>query len=272
MWTQGTDSGGSALDHPALLSRLFYPRREWAAAVPPGVKPLEIPVDENVAVGARFHPVAAAGPTILFFHGNGEIAADYDGVGPLFGNLGLNLLVVDYRGYGRSGGSPSVGSLLRDALAVFEWARKLLREEDRTGPLIVMGRSLGSAPALEIAARFGHPLVAGLVVESGFAHTLELLRTLGVSPEALGIREDRCVRNLDKIAGYRGPTLIIHGEEDALIPASEGRALHEASGSGDKQLLLIQGAGHNDLFSVGMERYLFAVADLARRGERPDWR
>ncbi len=250
------------LDHPAVRAVTFHPRRETTRPAPAGVEALTIPLADGVTLGARFHAAGAASPTVLLFHGNGEIAADYDNVGRCYTAMDLNLLVVDYRGYGRSTGEPTVSTLLDDAVAAYIHVRGWLREAGYAAPVIVMGRSLGSAAAIEIAARLPSD-VDGLVVESGFAHLTPLLERLGatVPPRAAGGPDP--AGHLRKIRLYEGPTLIIHGERDEIIPVGDARALHAASASPRKRLLTVPGAGHNTLFTVGFDAYMRALADFA---------
>jgi hypothetical protein len=85
------------LDRPEVLRVLFHPRREYGLAPPPpGVHLVEVEVTPGVTVGGRLYPAGRDAPAILYYHGNGEIAADYDSIGPLFVMLGITLLVVDY--------------------------------------------------------------------------------------------------------------------------------------------------------------------------------
>ncbi len=213
-------------------------------------------------VGARFHPAAAAAPTILFFHGNGEIVADYDELAPFYRRQGVNFLPVDYRGYGRSTGAPTVSAMMRDCHAILAFARQWLPEMGYRGPLMVMGRSLGSASALELAAAYPEQ-VAALIVESGFAYAGPLLQLLGVNLTAIGFKEMAGFRNVDKIRAYPGPTLIIHAEDDHIIPASDGQALYDASAAADKTLLKIPHANHNDILLQGFAVYMAAIQALA---------
>jgi pimeloyl-ACP methyl ester carboxylesterase len=98
----------------------------------------------------------------------------------------LNFIVADYRGYGISTGNPTVSSMLSDAYIIFDHICSILDDKGYTGPVWIMGRSLGSAPAIEIAAN-RQERVAGLIVESGFAGVEDLLRRLGIFSESLGI-------------------------------------------------------------------------------------
>jgi pimeloyl-ACP methyl ester carboxylesterase len=249
----------SSLDRPEILMFLFYPRAEWGIS---GEKTMLIPVEKGVVVGARFHTTNLSAPNILFFHGNGEIAADYDELALMYNHLGINFLPVDYRGYGRSTGQPTVTAMMRDCHVIFEFVKQWLKENNFTGSFIVMGRSLGSASALELAANY-KPRIDALIIESGFAHAGPLLQRLGVDTEAPGFDKVEGLSNTVKIGTFDKPTLVIHAEEDHIIPFSDGRELYEACPSDDKVLLQIPEANHNDIFQRGLSEYMAAVQSLA---------
>jgi pimeloyl-ACP methyl ester carboxylesterase len=252
----------SHLDRPEVLIRLFHPRPEYGTLEKPAnAVDLLIPVGEDVVVGGRFHMAAKPAPNVLFFHGNGEIVADYDEMGPLYNRMGMNFLPVDYRGYGRSTGRPTISTMMKDCHEIFDFTRAWLEENGYTGTFVVMGRSLGSASALELAARCKERM-EGLVVESGFAYTGPLLALLGVDTAAMGFREEKGVGNLEMIKTWEKPALIIHAEFDHIIPFSDGWALFDACPSSDKTLLKIPGANHNDIFTRGLEEYMKAVRSL----------
>lgn len=249
----------SALDRSEVIHSLFYPRPETPASVLAGPSgSVLIPVEEGIAVGARFHLSGATAPSILFFHGNGEIVADYDDIATVYTGMGINFLPVDYRGYGRSTGNPTVTAMMRDCHVAFDYVRNWLGEHGHTGPFVVMGRSLGSAPALELACHYGDA-IDGLIVESGFADAEPLLELLGLSLEYLGITEKEGFRNTDKIRSFDKPTLIIHAQRDHIIPVEEGQRLFDTCPARAKRLLIVPGAGHNDIFYRGMADYLDAV-------------
>ncbi len=253
------------LDRSDVLRLLFHPRKTAEhATVDRGFHRVRIPVEEGIAIGARFHMTAMEGPTLLFFHGNGEIVADYDDIAPLFNRLGINLMAVDYRGYGCSDGNPTVTAMMADCHRILVFCEAWKEENGFTGPMIVMGRSLGSASALELAAAY-HDRIAGLIVESGFAWAGPLLRKLGIAPEAIGFEESSGFANRDKIKRFSRPTLIIHAEFDHIIPFTDGQALFDASAAEDKTIVMIPGANHNDIFIRGLDRYLDAIVHLARK-------
>jgi len=250
------------LDRPEVLAVLFHPRPEYRTARSGAAVDVLIPVEDRVSVGGRFHMAAAGGANILFFHGNGEIVSDYDELGPQYNRLGINFLPVDYRGYGRSGGTPSVSSMMADAHRVFDFVRAWLAREGYDGPLVLMGRSLGSAPALELAAA-RKDAVDALIVESGVAYAGPLLQLMGINLMAIDFREKAGFGNLEKIGVFDKPCLIIHAEYDHIIPFADGQALFDRCPSTDKNLLKIPGANHNDILSRGMAAYLAAVGKLA---------
>ena len=129
------------LDRPEVLTTLFHPRPEPAYRATEAGHDVVIPVTTDHAIGGRWHMGPAGGPNILFFHGNGEIVADYDELGPLYNSLGINLMAVDYRGYGRSSGSPSVSGMMMDCHAILRFSETWLKRNNYSGP--VMGFSFG---------------------------------------------------------------------------------------------------------------------------------
>ena len=249
------------LDRPDILSRLFHPRPEIGGPQAPNVTGLMIPVEKKIAVGADFYPAGEKAPTIVFFHGNGEIVADYQDLGPLYAMQGINFLPVDYRGYGRSGGHPTLSGMIRDSHKILDFVLDWLSKKRFTGPLFVMGRSLGSASALELAARRENDL-SGLILESAFAYGVPLLNLLGVLIENEQLVEEHIFQHPNKIKNFQKPVLIIHAEFDHIIPVSDGLALFEACGSEQKTFIEIADADHNDIFFRGRSRYMSAISSL----------
>jgi len=261
--TEFSQSDYSGFDIPEITAALFYPRPEWR--MPLMAQPAEshlIEVAQDVAIGARFFLAEKGNPNVLFFHGNGEIVSDYEEMGMLYTQMGLNFLPVDYRGYGRSTGKPTLTNMMRDAHVIFDYVRHWLKDQTYTGPLLVMGRSLGSAPALDLAFHYPH-FIDALIIESGFACISPLLRLMGIDPLRYGLSEVQGPRNLDKIRQWNKALLVIHAEYDQIIPFTEGQALFEASPAADKMLLRIPNATHNDIFFQGMHIYLQAIRTLA---------
>lgn len=254
----------SLIEGTEAAYRGFFPRPE-PQATPPGARDVLVPVAEGVEIGCRLHPGAPEGPSILFFHGNGETVPDYDGIAPAYTRLGINLFVADYRGYGFSTGLPSFPTMLQDAHKVLAAFQQTLDGEGRTGPRFVMGRSMGCHSAVELAAH--HPdELRGLIAESGAASAsrmVEYLEAAGRAEEAAELGR----RHLDKIRAIALPILMIHGEWDELIPLARALEFYEMLTVEQKRLLVIRQAGHNDIMWVGMREYMEAVREFVYRVE-----
>lgn len=252
----------SLLDRPQILSSMFYPRPERSPP-PPGARDLLVEVAEGVAVHCRWYPLAADAPAVLFFHGNGEVVADYDGLAPVYHQFGMSLFAADYRGYGQSTGRPSFGAMLADALTVNRAFHRTLDEDGVTGARFVMGRSLGGLSAVEVAAR-NPERFRGLILESATAGARGWNRFSrpGEDPapwEAL-LEGQRA-----KLRAITLPLLSIHGERDELIPVDTATEIQETVGSMEKEIEIIPMAGHNDLLYRGPDRYFGALAAFVRR-------
>jgi alpha-beta hydrolase superfamily lysophospholipase len=258
------------LDNPLVNNTLFYPRAAAPGTdLPDGVHDGTIPAAEDIALGYRLYVHTPGAPLIIFFHGNGEIASDYDSIAPLFHRAGASLIVVDYRGYGWSSGQPKVSALLPDTEAVIAALPDVLAQASAAvGAWFVMGRSLGSACALH-AAHTTPAHLTGVIIESGFAHAIPLLARLGLPVERLQNIPDP-IGNVRKIAQITLPLLVIHGERDTLIPVHNGQALYDASPAALKRLARIPSAGHNDLLFYGVEAYFDAVAAFLTAAQQPE--
>ncbi len=248
----------SIIDQSFLLDYLFYPRRQHNKARD-GDFDLSVSVDKGVSIVCRAYPSKNSSPWILYFHGNGEVVSDYDGIAPMYKNRGLNLLVADYRGYGASTGNPGFESMIGDAAKIFESVNEQLKGEYNIDNWVVMGRSLGSISALELAARYPDQF-KGLIIESGFISIVRLIEHLGLpSPGNLDLLEKF---HNDLVKGINLPALIIHGEWDRLVPFEQGKELFKALGSGEKKMVTIPRADHNDIMFVDSKQYIDTISSF----------
>jgi len=245
------------LDRQTILGGLFHPRKT-AKNTPSHAVDFEIPVD-GAMIGARFHYPKQGGRTVLFFHGNGETVPDYDAIAPFFRDIGLNLFVVDYRGYGFSTGQPSVANLMGDAETIHHFLQSNVQ---RPGLLpLLMGRSLGSGPATHLASKYPDAY-AGLILESGFADVLPLLRVLRIEvPGHLESQVRELLSNDHKLKAIQLPVLLLHGGQDTLIGPENARANFAAVPHNRKKLEIVAGAGHNNLLSYS-DQYFGELANF----------
>jgi fermentation-respiration switch protein FrsA (DUF1100 family) len=165
------------------------------------------------------------------------------------------VLLFDYRGYGRSEGSPDEEGTYRDARAAHRW----LVEEKRVprGRLVLFGESLGSAVALDLA--LSRPCRA-LVLESPFASVRAMARAVYPFLPLSALVRTR-YENEAKAPRLRVPLLVLHGERDEIVPFAQGRRVFAAAPE-PKRFYAIPGAGHNDTYLVGGDAYWDAVRDF----------
>jgi alpha-beta hydrolase superfamily lysophospholipase len=247
------------LDQPRILRNAFFPRR-WLSPCPENAFDLQISADADVSLHCRFYTGGSDLPSILYFHGNGEIVSDYDGFAPLYNAAGANLVVAEFRGYGTSSGTPTFTAMLKDAHLIFEAVREELARRKFNQNLFIMGRSLGSVAAFELAAAYTDES-KGLIIESGFVCASRIARRLGFLRDELELLEEECRQ---KIRSIRMPALVIHGEDDNLVPLTEAKAIYGLLEIEEKELLIIPYADHNTLIFEGEEEYFGAISNFIK--------
>jgi alpha-beta hydrolase superfamily lysophospholipase len=168
---------------------------------------------------------------------------------------------------------PTVSAMIQDAHGIFSQVKSFLKDENRNGPFILMGRSLGSVCAIELAAACQDD-IAALIIESGIATTMPLLRNMGVDTTGLGIIEQHGFRNIHKIARVFKPICILHARHDQLISVANAELLQAESGARNKQFHVVPGADHNTIMSVAGNLYFEAIKKFINKisGIKPRWR
>jgi len=199
---------------------------------------LTLKTGDGVSIAAWFVPHADPKGTVIFCHGNaGNISDRLDSV-KLLHNMGVNVLIFDYRGYGRSEGRPSEQGTYKDAEAA--WRYLVDTRGELPQQVVLFGRSLGGAVAIDLAKRH-HP--GALVVESTFTSAVDVGRLhypLLPVRLLLSYRYD----SISKVPHITCPKLFLHGRDDTLIPFDNGLKLFEAA-AGPKQFIETPG-GHNE--------------------------
>lgn len=246
------------IDDPIVSRFVFHPRQESRSHRSTGIATKTASGSETIGGYLHLHPKSRA--LMIFFHGNGEIAADYDELSRFYVACGVSFWVVDYRGYGKSTGKPSYMKMFEDAEAVLQDVGNVEKVSGRSfDQVVVMGRSLGSASAVFLAA--SQPgRISALILDSPFADGRALIRRLGgpeLTAEVLSGKD-----NIDRIKRINTPCLIIHGTQDRIIPVSDAEALYAACLSRKKRLVKIEGAGHNDLLIRGFDTYFSEIKAL----------
>ena len=247
------------LDHPSLVNYIFYPRTDdHPPANPDHIMHVDLPVEDHITISCQFYFCDISGPCVQYFHGNGELASEYEDVGMIFNGAGINLFVADYRGYGRSGGHPSISAMIKDSHGVLEGFKSTLQKQGFSGSCFIMGRSLGSASAIELAANYPDEF-NGLIIESGFCDITDLIGRLGLTSKHVE------TPGLDRVRRIEMPSLVIHGEYDSIVPSAEGEKIFRNLKSADKRMTIIPYADHNSILAVGMDLYMSELKDFIQR-------
>ena len=204
-------------------------------------------------VNGKFEPVQAEA-VLLWFHGNaGNISSRYEMIRMLM-QLPARIFIIDYRGYGKSEGSPNEAGLYIDARAAWDYLtgeRQVPAER-----IIIFGKSLGGAPAIDLASRV-EP--AGLIVQSSFTSIKDMAAS--ILPLFPGFILRTKMDSKEKIASVRCPKLFIHSPIDEVVPYRLGRALFEAAPE-PKRFYEVRGAPHNETYIVGGKPYLEALREF----------
>lgn len=253
----------------ALQSKLLYlrsvPGRDLSATPADAGLAFEetyIDTEDGLALHAWYVPADPARATLLFFHGNaGNVSHRIDSI-RIFHDLGLSVLIIDYRGYGLSEGRPSETGTRRDARAA--WDHLVSERGVPPGRIVVFGRSLGAAVAAELA-RGRDP--GAVILESAFTSVPD------IAQEAYWFLPARWLSRFDYatadyVRDVTAPVLVIHSEDDDIIPLHHGLAVHDAARE-PKRLLVLRG-DHNTGYLVSASRYRKGIDEfLADVAELP---
>ena len=201
-------------------------------------------------------PAPAARGTLLYLHGNGGNIGHRLVQIEVFHRLGLNILIVDYRGYGASSGKPGEEGTYQDALAA--WAYLTQEKRRRPDRIVLFGESLGGSIAAWLAARH---TPAGLILYASFTSVPELAQALYPMFPASRLARYRYDTRA-ALGSVRSPLLILHSPDDEIIPFSHGQGLLTAAHE-PKRLVELRG-GHNDALLLSREVYVQAVGAFVR--------
>ncbi|WP_051305728.1 alpha/beta hydrolase [Desulfogranum mediterraneum] len=235
---------------PRLLFFPHIPSRELEASpaeVGLAYESVQLMTSDKLQLHGWFVPAPQARGVVLFFHGNaGNISHRLESL-LLFNRLRLSTLIFDYRGYGRSQGSPSEQGMYQDAEAGWQYLRRVRAVSSQQ--IILFGRSLGAAVASQLATSH---TPGALILESGFTSVPDVAAELyPFLPTSLLSRFD--YNAAEKLKQVACPVLVIHSPDDEIIPYTHGQALYEAARE-PKRFLELRG-GHNDGFLRTGEAY-----------------
>jgi fermentation-respiration switch protein FrsA (DUF1100 family) len=252
-------------------SATFHPERAALGGlwrVPQGAEEVWFETADGVKLfGWLFRSTSQpAAATVIYFHGNGGNLSYCDWVGESLAARGFDVLLFDYRGYGRSEGEPTdERGLYTDADAAYDFVTKA-RGVDARG-VVLYGQSLGTAAATDVASRRE---CGALVLESGLSSAGDMAGAIfpWLPRFVRGLTKNK-LDSVGKLPRVGCPVFVAHGGRDEIIPVGQGRRLFEAAPE-PKRLQVVEGAGHNDLSIVGGEKYIDSLAQFIRDSVRPE--
>ncbi len=231
-------------------SMLFSPDRE-IRQTPNNIgleyEEVSLTTKDSVGINGWFIPAENEKGVVLFCHGNaGNVSDRLDSI-KIFHDLGQSVLIFDYRGYGKSGGTISEKGTYLDAEAAWDYLTEVRHKSSKN--IVIFGRSLGGAIAAETALRKGP---ACLILESTFMSVPAIARKY-YPWLPVGLIAKYRYATLDKIGLIRGPKLIVHSKEDEIIPFEHGLKIYEKAVF-PKEFMEIKG-GHNEGFMLSGDSY-----------------
>jgi hypothetical protein len=241
----------------------FYPDNQDiipTEKLPSGVEEVFITTEDNVRLQAYFLKNSLSERILIFFHGNaGNICHRVSDIINLK-DCGINVLAVSYRGYGKSSGTPSEKGIYADGAAALDYAMQTLGYSMEN--IIIFGRSIGSTVAVHISQ---YKEIAGLILITPLTSAKSQAKAQGLG--FLSFLAGDAFDNLSKISHIKCPLLVIHGTDDQILSFSMGKAIFDRA-TVEKQLVIIDGAGHNNLSQVDPEKYWGSIASFIRKAKR----
>lgn len=240
-------------------SMIYYPQQNLTAtpaAIGLDYEEVTFQTSDEVQIHGWFVPSETAELTVLYFHGNaGNISGRLETL-DLLNNLGLNVLIIDYRGYGKSGGVPSEKGTYKDAEAAWQY----LTEERATSAdkIVIMGRSLGGAIGAQLAS---NKEAAAAIIESTFTSAEDLGADFYPWLPVRWVLKHE-YPTIDYIRRIRVPLMIVHSRDDNLIPFHHGRALYEAANK-PKVFVELTGSHNTGFLDTGV-RYQTEIQNFLK--------
>ena len=240
-------------------SLLFYPTKEFfSSPAQEGIIYEEVfleTLDGQELYGYFLPARSQTSKTVIYLHGNAEnVSIWYTACTEIQKQVLANFLIVDYRGYGKSTGKPTIEGVILDAQAMYKF---LIDRGYNADDISLYGRSIGGAIAIELATR---EKVRSVVVQSSFTSLKEIAKELyPFVPEVLV--KNNYWNSVEQIKKINIPVLISHGDKDEIIPVSHSHKLYE-SANDPKKLIILRGATHNEISNYLNEEYFEVLTEL----------
>eukprot|EP01065_Artemidia_motanka_P026149 TRINITY_DN3106_c0_g1_i1.p1 TRINITY_DN3106_c0_g1~~TRINITY_DN3106_c0_g1_i1.p1 ORF type:complete len:364 (+),score=125.86 TRINITY_DN3106_c0_g1_i1:87-1094(+) len=277
---------GGLWDSPMVSGVAFHPRQEEKPADRDGAMHGSVELDGDAQAAYSLYLPAdpsSVQAVAIAFTGNAELCTDSADTAGVYHKCGCALLVFGHRGYGWARGTPALGRLSGDAERCYEKSSEILRAGGVTAEkAVLVGRSIGATCAVHLASEAKyHSTVCGLIVDSGLMSVLDLPMVAAMvgmleqqQPGAPGMLRQACpITTLAKLRHVQCPALVMHGENDEIVPVAQGVSCHDGLvESVDKELQRWPECGHNDVLAVARGRWAEAVTGLLSKATSFDTR
>lgn len=229
-----------------------HPGGEWELQRSLGAEDVRLESLDHVRLQGWWLAAENAPLVTLMFHGNAGNVTHREGTLRMLRGLGSSVLLMDYRGYGKSGGRPTESRLYEDATVAYQ---ALLAKKWKPEQIVLLGESLGTAVAVELASRVP---CAGVVLEAPFPSMRAVAQSIvpGLGPLLVWGFDTR-----SRLARVQAPVLVVHGDRDDIIAPRLGREVFEAANQ-PKRFYAIPAAGHNDILHAGGESYVQVLREF----------
>ena len=238
----------------------FYPEKvatDMRTEVP-GVSEVFLTTSDDVRIHSLYVEQKGAKQVVLFFHGNAGNAYHRIPDAVELSRTGVNVMLVSYRGYGKSEGTPNEVGLYRDADAAYEYL--INQRHYALKDIYLLGRSIGSSAAIHLAQ---DRKLGGIILITPITTGKEISSKIGLG--WMTWMMSPFFDNMENIKRIESPTLVIHGDADRIIPFNIGEKVYQAVPVEDKQFIRIKGAGHNDLTLVAGPAFWKQVGEFIQR-------
>ncbi|BBM85398.1 alpha/beta hydrolase [Candidatus Uabimicrobium amorphum] len=240
-----------------------YPIGDWNTEGIKGLEEHTIRVGNKVTLHGWYFPGQADKEFLLFLHGNAGNITTRKARAKLFQLMGYSVFLFDYRGYGKSTGSPSEKGIYKDVSAVFKYVQSNMKPKK----LVLFGESIGAAFSIYLATK--QPVHA-LILEAPFMSIHDMSSVL------FGFRLPKFLLSsklpsIERIRNISYPTMVIHGTVDKVIPFSHGKKVYEASPASHKSFIRVEGAGHNGIYlTIGMTKFMKPIVEFLEKIKQND--
>ncbi len=236
------------LDNLFVFQPSSWTEQDWTRSSGLPLQDVWLSVDSDIRVFGWYVDAGPNQPVLLWCHGNaGNISHRLPNLSELY-KRGISVMIFDYRGYGKSSGAPSEEGLYKDALAAYEFV--ITQKTVDPKRLVLFGRSLGTSVAGEIARQRS---AAGLILEGAFPSIQSM-----ANHHYLGLPASWFVDSTfnleEKLSHISLPLLVIHGENDTIVPLKYGKQVFERARQ-PKSWYSVPRAGHNNVPFVGGKAY-----------------